>query len=68
MQKDDYEPHPTDPWSWTGGHIPCPVERQEVTEHATYYYWHDANGDLWYATDCGLEFAREMEAAQKRKK
>lgn len=67
-KKDDYFPHPDDPWSWPEGNIPYPVEREEKTEHDTYFYWHDANGDLWYTSARGLAFAKQMEAAQRRKK
>ena len=67
-QKDDYIPHPNEPWSWPDGSIPYPVEREEITEHDTYYYWHDAAGDMWYASKSGLKFAGEMETAQRRRK
>ena len=64
---DDYESHPNEARSWPEGHIPYPIENTEVRNGMEYYFWHDGDGDYWYASKCGLEFAREMEAAQRRK-
>lgn len=69
MGKDEkHEPHPDEAWSWPYARIPTEIERTEVRNGDTYFYFRDENNDLFYQTDRGMRIAKEMEAAIKRQK
>ena len=68
MKEDEYEPHATEAWSFTGTTPPGKLEKIIKKKGITFYYYRDSLGDLWYQTDRGMKFEEEMEKAMKKRK
>ena len=63
----NYEPHPNEAWSYPGAEMPWETLWTEERNGETYHFARDGNGDLYYQTERGIGFAKEMEEARKRK-
>ncbi|MDD3369228.1 MAG: hypothetical protein PHP50_10140 [Lachnospiraceae bacterium] len=67
-KENEYVPHPGEAWSFAGTTPPGDLVHTEVRNGIVFYIYRDKLGDLWYNTDCGMRFAKEMEEAERRKR
>ena len=64
----NYEPHPNEAWSDPGSEMPWDtIWTEKGKSGETYYFARDDKGDLYYQSESGRRFAKEMEEAQKRR-